>query len=94
MPEEPGSFPCAKCGLCCRMLKDIPALAAFDNGNGVCRYLENNLCSIYENRPMICNVEAMYSAFFKSIMSKKDFIIINIKSCKKITEQFKIRKIK
>jgi Fe-S-cluster containining protein len=71
------------------MLKNIRALSAFDAGNGVCRYLENNLCSIYENRPMICNVEAMYSTFFKSIMSKNDFIIINIESCKKIVEQFK-----
>ncbi len=39
-------FNCDRCGTCCRYHK--------------CKYLTNNLCEIYENRPQRCNVEKMY----------------------------------
>lgn len=75
------TFHCDKCGLCCRSLAYVPQLAAFDRGDGVCRYLAgNNLCIIYENRPDICNVEKMYS-FFASQMSKEDYYSIMEQSC-------------
>jgi len=29
----------------------------WDRGDGACKYLENNVCSIYEQRPEICRVK-------------------------------------
>jgi Fe-S-cluster containining protein len=74
-------FPCTKCGLCCRALHLIPALSDYDNGNGVCRYLVDNLCSIYENRPEICDVEKMYLHYFSGTMSKEEFFEKNHQAC-------------
>ena len=68
------------------MLHLIPALSDNDLGNGVCRYLINNLCTIYEERPIVCNVDRMYSYYFHEVMTKKEFIQINIEACKKISE--------
>lgn len=81
-------FRCIQCGLCCRMLKLIPALSDYDDGNGVCRYLKNNLCDIYKDRPLICNVEAMYTAFFKDAMDEDTFIRENLNACLKLSKQF------
>ena len=81
------TFHCDKCGLCCRLLKDVPQLAAFDRGDGVCKYLQGNLCSIYENRPDICNVEKMYPAF-ASVMSRKEYEEAMVASCARIKEMF------
>jgi Fe-S-cluster containining protein len=74
-------FPCSRCGLCCRKLKGIPGLSEYDRGDGVCRYLENNLCKIYEKRPDICNVETMYRLFFRDAISKQDFFLVNMQCC-------------
>jgi Fe-S-cluster containining protein len=66
------------------MLKDIPALAEYDSGNGVCIYLKDNLCSIYEIRPDICNVHKMYSLYFKKHMTQKEYLRKNMDACRKI----------
>ena len=81
------AFHCDKCGLCCRLLKNVPQLAAFDRGDGVCKFLQGNLCSIYENRPDICNVEKMYPVF-ASVMSRQEYEEAMVASCAKIKEMF------
>ena len=81
-------FPCTKCGVCCKTLQHIPALLSYDKGNGVCRYLVNNLCSIYESRPLICNVEKMYVTYFKEIMTEDEFISANMEACIQIMERW------
>lgn len=53
-------------------------------GNGVCIYLKNNLCSIYENRPEICNVDLMYEKYFSVMYTKQEFYELNEKACEKI----------
>ncbi|MBQ3647158.1 MAG: YkgJ family cysteine cluster protein [Synergistaceae bacterium] len=78
------NFPCKKCGMCCRMLKHVPQLHDFDKGDGVCKYLENNLCSIYDKRPLICNVQKMYEKFFANIMPPEEFIFLNLEACQKL----------
>ena len=82
------TFHCDKCGLCCHLLKDVPQLAAFDRGDGVCKFLRGNLCSIYEKRPDICNVDKMYPAF-SSIMSHDEYDELMEASCTRIKEMFK-----
>jgi Fe-S-cluster containining protein len=80
-------FPCIKCGLCCQSLKNIHFLTEYDSGDGVCRYLFGNLCSIYDKRPEICNVERMYYLYFKKTMNENEFIIANLKSCLQLAEK-------
>lgn len=81
------SFHCDKCGLCCHLLRYVPQLAAFDRGDGVCRFLKGNLCSIYDHRPDICNVERMYPAF-AYVMSRKEYDEAMAVACVRIKEMF------
>jgi Fe-S-cluster containining protein len=69
------------------MLKSIPALTEFDCGDGICIHIKNNLCEIYANRPLICNVERMFKLHFKYTMTEKQFILENLKVCIKLAEQ-------
>ena len=49
-------YPCTKCGLCCKRV--VGALPAKDDGS--CIYLgEDDLCTIYDNRPIVCRVDLM-----------------------------------
>lgn len=78
------SFFCDKCGLCCRHIDKVPQLAHFDLGNGVCKYLRDNLCSIYDDRPEICRVDYMYEKFFKNYMTLEDFYKLNEQGCEEL----------
>ena len=53
-------FHCDKCGICCRSLRRSPLYRELDRGDGVCRYLDGNLCSIYATRPLLCRVDESY----------------------------------
>lgn len=78
------NFPCNKCGQCCKHIDRIPQLSDFDNGDGVCIHLENNLCSIYEHRPEICNVKVMYEKYYTQFYSQEEFYRANIIICEKL----------
>ena len=84
-------FECDRCGLCCRSLKEIDILSPLNRGDGVCRYLENNLCSIYNDRPIICRVDDCYEKFFKNIMTKEEYYTLNYESCKLLKAKEKER---
>lgn len=76
-------FVCTKCGLCCRNIDKIPALANFHTGDGVCIHLTvDNLCEIYADRPAICNVNKMYDLFYRGSMPKTEYEKLNIEGCK------------
>lgn len=78
-------FPCEKCGLCCRHIDLIPQLKEYDQGNGRCIHLmDNNLCSIYDERPDICNVRKMYELAYCKQMSEEEYIKLNIVGCEAI----------
>lgn len=82
-------FKCDKCGLCCRMVKGSP-LDKFDRGDGVCRFLtKDNLCRIYDHRPLICNVERLYSERFRNTMSREHWERLQTESCKQIKKLFR-----
>ena len=76
------SFPCDKCGLCCRHVNRVE-LADKD---GVCKYLDtsSNLCIIYERRPLFCRVDEYYDKFYKDEITKEEYYIINLEYCKQI----------
>jgi Fe-S-cluster containining protein len=69
-------------------MKIAPLLRDFDNGNGICRYLQKNKCTIYSTRPQICNISAIYEKTFKSLITENKFIIANLQACIKISLQF------
>lgn len=52
------------------------------NSFGVCEKLDvNNNCTIYENRPDICNVEKLHKKYF-SCIDKNKFFEINFMACR------------
>jgi Fe-S-cluster containining protein len=59
-------FICVKCGLCCQNLHLFNNIYNdLDDGYGVCKFFDkfHNLCTIYEHRPLKCNVEKSYYMF-------------------------------
>ena len=84
-------FHCDCCGLCCRHIDRSPYLREFDNGDGVCKYLdeEKNLCMIYYSRPDFCNVETGYEKFFSEIYSEEEYLRLNYEACEKLKIEHK-----
>lgn len=84
---------CDKCGICCRLF-DVLQFSdevnkTLNNGKGCCKYLkDNNECSIYDNRPDICNSEWLYEREYKTIMSKEEYFEYMSKECKKLKQKW------
>lgn len=52
-----------------------PDLAHLDRGDGVCRNLtSNNLCSVYEDRPDVCNTRTMFKKLWSQYMSWDEYV--------------------
>lgn len=79
-------FQCDCCGQCCRNIASSSIYSSLDRGDGICKYFDDktSLCSIYENRPIKCNVDAMYDIYFVNIMTKKEYYDLNYKFCEKL----------
>ena len=75
-------FKCDQCGLCCKSLKENSLYADLDRGDGVCKYLKGNLCSIYEHRPLFCRVDDCYELFFKDQYTLEEFYEKNYEICR------------
>lgn len=82
-------FPCDCCGQCCMNLSNSPLYGDLDDGHGICRYfnIKTHLCSIYERRPVKCNIDAMYDKYFSMYMSREEYYSINIEACNGLKEQ-------
>lgn len=88
------SFPCTQCGLCCRLIGKLlatkeriedPVLRFLveqfpyaTDADGVCEKLENNACSVYENRPVLCNIDQV--AVLKGV-DIEDYRRLNAQIC-------------
>jgi Fe-S-cluster containining protein len=83
-------FDCKKCGCCCRNLKDFIEVynVAFPYGwkaDGSCEMLdENNLCKVYENRPLTCNLKE-FAKFLQ--IDEAEFYRLNKEGCKILKKQ-------
>lgn len=75
-------FKCDKCGLCCKNLQLSEIYSDLHNGDGICKYLKENECSIYENRPLLCRVDECYEKIFKKLYSIEEYYEFNYKICK------------
>ncbi|QBK77606.1 YkgJ family cysteine cluster protein [Myroides odoratimimus] len=74
-------FDCSKCGLCCQNLKGVTLYADLDKGDGTCKYFKENLCSIYEDRPIFCRVDQCYDLYFKQVYTKQEYYELNKEVC-------------
>lgn len=77
-------FRCEMCGECCRNLHRSPLYAALHNGDGICRYLQGNLCGIYDERPLLCRVDASYPLFIHQGLSYEKYLQLNYVWCEKL----------
>ena len=74
-------FECDKCGLCCKNIRYSDFSTELDRGDGVCKYLQGNLCGIYDERPIFCNVEAYYEKYLSKNVDREEFYRKNRAVC-------------
>lgn len=80
-------FHCDQCGACCRNLKLFPLYAELDRGDGVCKYLSGNLCSIYDERPVLCRVDESFQLFFSDLLTKEEYYRLNYEACDRLKKK-------
>ena len=77
-------FACNQCGECCRNLDKSELYNDLDRGDGVCIFLENNRCSIYQNRPLLCRIDECYEKYFMAQYSLEEYYRLNYEICRKL----------
>ncbi len=71
------------CGECCRYIDLVDGLKHLQNGDGICKYLANNRCSIYETRPELCRYDALYE-IVKDTMTPEEYDKIAVTYCEQL----------
>lgn len=83
-------FPCTGCGCCCKrvgLVKQFLTEQEFPyntNEIGYCEMLIDDMCSVYNDRPDICDVNKM---FLKSNLDIKEYYKLNIEQCNKFMDE-------
>ncbi len=83
-------YPCIKCGLCCHKIRDVVQGLKIEfpygwDETGRCEKLgADNLCMVYDNRPMICNIDSISAGLN---VDKKEFYNLNIASCNQLLQE-------
>lgn len=80
-------FECKKCGECCRNLNMSDIYREMHKGDGICIYLNENICTIYEDRPLLCRIEESYP-LFQDLFSKNEYYELNYKECRKFIKKY------
>ena len=71
-------FPCTQCGACCKRAGATGLMPSKEDGS--CIYLnKDNTCSIYHQRPDVCNIDKMRRKQTK--LSKKEYYRLSAKIC-------------
>lgn len=86
--ENEATFQCDCCGLCCQHLSNLTGYEDLDDGTGVCRYYneETKLCTIYDMRPLKCNVQKAY-LLYQQFMTYEEYLQLNQEGCKRLKEE-------
>ena len=75
------TFPCTKCGACCRRAHLIGGFLYADYKKGGCIMLVNNICNIYKDRPPICSIDnvrkILYSTENQTTYYKETALLCN-----------------
>jgi len=77
-------FKCNGCGECCRNLDKSDVYEELDRGDGTCRFLVEDQCSIYSERPMLCRVDESYWMYFKDKYTLEEYYNLNYEVCRKL----------
>lgn len=90
-------FPCTSCGACCRRIslaveyhktddpKDPLYFPYKWDEDGVCEMLQpGNLCKVYHDRPLICNVER-YAEYMG--VDRRAFFKLNVSACNTLMDE-------
>lgn len=77
-------FDCDCCGCCCKSLNKSELYEDLNRGDGICKYLIENLCSVYDERPLFCRIDECYELFFKDSLSLEDYYKLNHYECDKL----------
>lgn len=79
-------FPCSQCGNCCRIVGKSFWGKSMALADGSCKWFDKrtNLCTIYSERPLMCNVDECYKKFYSKQMSINDFYKINQQVCNRL----------
>jgi|TARA_R110000823_G_scaffold283033_1_gene401224 Fe-S-cluster containining protein len=81
-------FKCSSCGSCCKRVSNIIDFPEPIKKDGSCSHLtDDNLCGIYNERPLICRVDKYYDVFLKEKMSRSEWNSVNTKSCNIMMDQ-------
>lgn len=62
-----------------------------NRGDGICFHLDEatDLCKIYENRPLVCRVDAGYELFSR-VMTIEEYYSANLMACDVVRESQKV----
>jgi len=66
------TFNCERCGECCRHIEPLIEVLPHQH-NGICLFLQDDLCSIYENRPDLCDFKRAYK-YIKNYFTESEYI--------------------
>lgn len=79
-------FPCQQCGLCCQRVHLAAETKSLDRGDGVCMHYEetNKVCTIYDERPDICRVDALYKKRYVQLYTWEEYVDLNLQVCKRL----------
>ena len=80
-------FNCTCCGECCRNLKKSEIYSELDRGDGICKFLDGNKCSIYNERPLLCRVDECYELYFKDQYSLDEYYELNYQACRNLQKK-------
>lgn len=84
-------FPCNACGACCRRVNQSGQTSFLDRGDGSCRHFDvhTKLCTIYEQRPLVCRVEDFYAKHLEQKIAWHDFVQLNVAICQQWQRELK-----
>ena len=93
--DEDTKFDCTGCGACCRRVGDaLEQLNEYDfpyktKEDGSCEMLdENNKCKVYNNRPEVCSVEAMFKKLHSdTLKTRKEIFLQEAEICNSFIEE-------
>jgi hypothetical protein len=54
------------------------------NSRGECEKLFNGFCTVYDKRPIVCDVDKMWALHYSDNMNQKDFYTLNKMKCGEI----------
>lgn len=79
---EKVNFVCRKCGECCRHIEAFIDIIPHQH-NGICAFLQDNICAIYENRPDLCDYKRAYK-YLKKYLTETEYRKKVIEACEKL----------